>query len=259
MDKIIKPFEELMTELKDNGNIHVEENNLTYILEKAGRMDLNEYDEWIKEDSEIQIPEDHLKYMLVSGLRLDWTNEKIMNKDTFFIYGSFFLHGMYEPIVSPSHFWEVYNDPIKDEKQKEDLKKLGYFQRSAHGDDGTFGCFYRNSKDYPFPIYFYDNGIYFPMPLNLDEYYEAMIFCKGVVLWQYFYLEPKDIIKGLDNEMCNNWISLYDDLDGNPKRVEGVIKHMNILIKQFPILFPDFDVSFFIEKRDDLIKEYETS
>jgi len=259
MHEKIEPFKKLIEELLNNAKILVEENNLSYTIDKANNMVLEEYDKWIQEGVGIQITHNHLEYMLISGLRLDWTNEKILDDNNTYIYGSFFLHGVLEPIVFPSYFWEVYNDPIEDEKQRETLQKLGYFQRSAHGDDGTFGCFYRESKEYPFPIYFYDNGIYFPMTLNLDKYFEAMLFCKAVVLWQYFYLEPKDIINGLEGLNCDDWISLYSDLEGNPPRVEGIIKHMDVLIRQFPLLFPDFEISFFKNKRDALLIEYNSS
>lgn len=256
MNEKIQPFEKFITELEMNEKISVDENNLTYILDRCKRMNLEEYDNWILEDCNIQVTKDHLDYMLSSGLILDWTNENVMKEKFSYIYGGFKLRGIYEPLVGKSFFWEPYQEDFKQNNQEETLTNLGYFQSSGHGNDGTFGCFYRKPKEYPFPIYFYDNGVYFPMSLNLDEYYEAMLFCKAVVLWQYFYIDPKEIVTTLKNEKCSNWISLYDDLPNNPSRVEGLIKHMNILIEQFPVLFPDFDISFFEEKRDSLVKEY---
>ena len=69
------------------------------------------------------------------------------------------------------------------------LKKLNWFEKQSWSDDGKFGCFLRQPGDFPLPIYFYDSGAYFSMPLSLEAYFDAMIDSCAVRGWQYFYID----------------------------------------------------------------------
>lgn len=249
---MIEKFENFINTLYKRPCLTIEVNNLDHIIVSSKETNKEEYIQWIKEDIGLDLPLASMDYMPCSGLIIDWTNEKILSKTKQYLYGSFRLNDLYTPIVAPSTFWEPYNMNFTSNEEKIDLERLNYFQKSGHGDDGTFGCFYRHPMKYPFPVYFYDNGHYFPMSLDLNEYYNAMLLNNAVVLWQYLYVDTKLIIEKLSSKNCSNWISLYNNLEGNPNRVSGLIHHFNELIRQLPILFPDFDISLILQKLEEL-------
>lgn len=244
---------EFIQNLSSNSKIVIEENNFNE-AEKLKQFD--GYQRIIKDaiqrvytDTGIEISQyDHDLFELFS-IRVDWTNDN--DDDNPYLYGSFFIADMANALRIPSQFWKVYNDPQPNSIEESELQKLACFQRSAHGDDGTFGCFYREPPNYPCKIYFYDNGAFCPMNLTLREYFIAMLDCNAVVLWQYFYLQTDQLLNMLNGLNCANWISLYNDLEGNPSRAEGLAIHMERVIALFPDLFPDFDLTFF---KSQLIK-----
>lgn len=247
---------EFIQDLSSNSKIVIEENNLNDI-EKLKQFDgyhriIKDAIQRVYTDTGIEISQDDHDLFELFSIRFNWTNDNDDNNPNQYLYGSFFIADMANALRIPSQFWKVYNDPQPNSAEESELQKLACFQRSAHGDDGTFGCFYREPPNYPCEIYFYDNGAFCPMNLTLREYFETMLHCKAVVLWQYFYIEPQTIVKMLDGLHCNNWISLYDDLEGNPTRVEGVIVHMERVIRLFPGLFPDHDLTFFKSRLDKL-------
>ncbi len=168
MKLFVEKFSQNLNNCRENERLTIDSFNLSFYDELD--LDLNDYFKRIKNHKKIKIIKEDLDYMLISGSEIDWTNEKILDKNTSYLYGSFFLNDLYMPIVLPSTFWEPYNMVFKDDQEKLDLERLNYFQRSAHSDDGPFGCFYRYPMEYPFPIYFYDNGVYFPITVDLDQY-----------------------------------------------------------------------------------------
>lgn len=178
---------------------------------------------------------------------------------------------------SPSNFWKRYNDSPrfwKNNRQPEAeaiceafLPKLNYINGSGHSSDGTFGCILREDGIYPCPVYFYDSGIWFKMDLSLEEYYEKMLNSKAVYYWQYFYVATEEIVQKLGNfkpifiEADTKYLEgptagLEDKFrDGTfTYSAEGVLHQMKNIIKLFPKLFPDMDLTHFKEKCDALKK-----
>lgn len=245
----------------------VEGENIVYIEENDYKENFQMYSsskELLKtffvettEKTGIIVSEEDKPIIELSGARFVWTNENFDELD--YLYGSAMVCGISTALWAPTNFWKVYIDSPSNEKEKEFLENLACIQRSAHGDDGTFGCLHRKPPNYPCDLYFFDNGVYSLLDLTLVEYFDAMIESKAVVLWQYFYLEPRAIVEMLKGLRCDNWISLYNDLEGNPTRLEGLIIHMERVIEQFPVLFPDHDLTFFQSKLDGLVNYINSS
>jgi hypothetical protein len=184
-------------------------------------------------------------FQQLSSLTFSWSNSKNTGK---LLYGGFQINGFTSCFTSLSVFWQPDGQGCTD-KEKEFYSKLNWFHKSAYGSDGAYGCFYREHGVYPCPVYFYDLGETFLMNMNLGEYYEKMLENKAVALWEYFYIDPKEIITKYKYLDCSLWNHLHMNL-GNKSRAEGVLVHMNYIIDLFPGLFPDFDLSFLKAKRD---------
>jgi hypothetical protein len=275
--KVLEKLETLVTEICNNDKIHVEENNIDEIKNRTffSQRILSNAKEFMKVD----FPEEDYQYDSISGLILDWsstTNEP----DEEYIWGGYNILGLFETLGYPSNFWDIYNNdshfwennpqPEAEAIWKEFLPKLNYFHKSGHGDDGTYGCILREEGVYPCPIYFFDSGIWFKMDMSLEEYYDTMIACKAVYYWQYFYIDTQEIVKKL-----GNYKPRYIEADAyyfrGPKftldkfedgtftySAEGVLHQMKNIVKRFPKLFPDVDITYFKAKCDTLEKALNT-
>ncbi|WP_300491209.1 hypothetical protein [Flavobacterium sp.] len=270
---IIEKLNNFIKEL-DNNSLQVNENNSEEVIKNAGFLSqriLTRAKDWIK----VEIPEEDYQYNSISALTLDWsstTNES----DEEYLWGGFKILGLFESLGYPSHFWDNYNNDSrfwKNNPQPEAeviwqnfLPKLNYFHKSGHGDDGTYGCILREEGVYPCPIYFFDSGIWFKMDMNLEEYYDTMIACKAVYYWQYFYIDTQEIVKKLGNykpvyvEYGSKYLQGPHPFSDKFKEgtftysAEGVLHQMRNIIKRFPKLFPDVDLTYFKEKYESLEK-----
>lgn len=146
------------------------------------------------------------------------------------------LNGFSEALIQDSNFWDVYNSINRyeaDQQELQFLNRLNWFEKQAWGDDGKYGCFFREPGNFPPQIYFYDNGTYFAMSLNFEQYLEAMIASCAVRGWQYFYVDIPD---------------RFPDLVGINKDI--VLKDVELAVELLPKLFPDRDFSYHIGKMD---------
>lgn len=272
--KILQKLENLINGISNNEKINVDKNNIEEVKKSAtffSQRLLSRAEERIN----LKIPEEDFQYDSVGSLILDWdssTNES----DEEYLWGGFQLLSLIESLGVHSHFWDIYNNdsrfwknnpqPEAEAIWKEFLPKLNYFQKSGHGNDGTYGCILREEGIYPCPIYFFDSGIWFKMDMNLEEYYDTMIVCKAVYYWQYFYINTEEIVKKL-----GDFKPVYIEYDAKYLQgphpfsdkfkdgtftysAEGVLHQMKNIIRRFPKLFPEVDLVYFKEKCDALEK-----
>lgn len=247
-EELIK-LKELSLQLESSELISIEENNVDECLELAEYLDIKEMVESVLNYTGITISQNQQKFAYLTGATLDWVCSK--NED--WLYGGYSMT-LFRCLAYPSHFWKIYNDPPESAEQQDFLEDLVYFQKSGHGDDGTFGCFPRN-QDFDKNIIFYDSGCYFKMSIGLEEYMEALLKYKAVCAWQYFFIEPQLIIKNLKDISAENWAITSIDYDNSRfqgSKVNAVLFHMDKIIRLFPKLFPDVDLSEAIAQRDKL-------
>lgn len=270
---MLNDFNLFLSRLVENSSINIQENTLENETENDEIRQLERKYRRAKRILNIEIPiEDFKKYLRLGSLTLDWD----ISLNDSYLWGGFKIHGYASALGSPSHFWDTYNSgnrvwknnpyPKDEAIYEEFLPKLNYFHKSGHGDDGTFGCFLREEGVYPCPIYFYDSGIWFPLDLSLEQYYEAMMACNAVYYWQYFYVDTNLIV-----EKLGNYKPIYEQygakyatgpcpfLDKYKKgelitSAEGVLLQMEKIIEIFPKIFPNYDVTFFKERHATLKK-----
>jgi len=281
----LKKIEGFISELYSNDKIKINKESVEENRELMVFRDNEESFEEAYEEIRIKVPKEDWHYNDIGSLLLDWSVINVENRE--YLYGGFLFNTFAGVLGEPSYFWKIYNDSrfwksYKNEEEEQMcndfLPKLNCFHKSGHGDDGTFGCLLREKGQYPCPIYFYDNGVWFEMDMSLEEYYDKMIACKAVMLWQYFYLDTSEIIrklgeykpvyedvdsKGPTGGLGYKWVGLYYEYyvkdEHSPEVLltsvaEGVLLHMKRVLKMFPRLFPDMDITFFQEKHDALEK-----
>ncbi|MBB5332609.1 hypothetical protein [Chryseobacterium koreense] len=272
---MLEKFEQFISELKENPLVNVREESTADNRELLEYRNIKKYFEKVFEKTKIHVPQEDWKYEDLGALSLDWdatTNEP----DEHYLWGGFQLHNFSAALSTRSNFWKRYNDSPrfwKNNPQPEAeaiwetfLPKLNYINGSGHGSDGTFGCILREEGIYPCSVYFFDSGIWFEMDMNLETYYNTMIDCKAVYYWQYFYIETEEIVKKLgsfkpvfieyDEKYLEGPHPFADKFrDGTfTYSAEGILHQMKNIIKRFPTLFPDFDLTYFKEKCDALEK-----
>jgi len=110
---------------------------------------------------------------------------------------------------------------------------------------------YPNDKTFPNEFYYYDGGIFYPLPFkSYDEYISALIANAGVVYWQYFYIEPEEIIgknKGLnymtsDLRIGTRKVDNINIYQYNPEyqfdRLDLIVEYLNYCVQYLPDAFP---------------------
>lgn len=271
---VLEKLEKLITEICNNEKISVNKNNIEEVKKGIGFFSERMLTR-AKERMQIIIPEEDYKYHIIRSLTLDWSSTP-SEPNGEYLWGGFQLLSLIESLGTHSHFWDNYNNdsrfwknnpqPGAEAMWREFLPKLNYFQKSGHGDDGTYGCILREEGVYPCPVYFFDSGIWFKMDMNLEEYYDTLIASKAVYYWQYFYIDTQEIVRKLGNYKpryteCdtyyyhgpNSFSNQFED-GTFTYSAQGVLYQMKIIIKRFPKLFPSVDLTYFKERCDALEK-----
>ncbi len=272
--EVLEKLEDLITELCNNDAVIIGKNNLEEV--KKG---VDFFSERMltraQERMQMIIPKEDYKFHTIRSLTLDWSSTTNEPNEAY-LWGGFQLLSLIESLGTHSHFWDIYNNdsrfwknnpqPEAEEIWREFLPKLNYFHKSGHGNDGTYGCILREEGVYPCPVYFFDSGIWFEMNMSLEEYYDTMIACKAVYYWQYFYIDTYEIVKKLGGykpvyiEYGAKYLQgphPFDDQfrDGTfTYSAEGVLHQMKNIVKRFPKLFPNVDLTYFKERCEALEK-----
>ena len=142
---------------------------------------------------------------------------------------------MSDSLTEKSDFWKGAFSLPPDKEVPEELKhfeKLGWFERQVW-DDGRRGCFIKQEGKFPPPIVFYNFDHYVEMKMSFDEYLTTMFDMYAVKGWQFFYV----------------------DIDENFSKLDLALEDMRIASEQLPLLFPNKDWSFHINKYQETVKK----
>jgi hypothetical protein len=254
MESLFEKFSVFISDLNKNENIYVEKKesqiDALQLIEDEELLTALEdglalFTESVEKSSGIIISNKDKHIFHLSGLSFCWT---FTNKENEFFYGGFELAGMDNALANESVFWKTdFSLPPDVEVPKHllEYKKLNWFEKQAWGDDLRYGCFYRKAGAFPPPIYFYDQGAFFPFPLNFEEYFDAMIASCAIRGWQYFYLESSEFNR-------------IPEFKLKEVQLNKILKEMRESINILPKLFPEKDFSYHqnsYEKIDKLIKQ----
>ncbi len=196
----------------------------------------------------IKLKNNQKNYIYLTGrFDLDWIYKAIESE---YIQGGFKFKGLWESLCLKSHLFKHLknsnvNYPFTTEEETF-LAQLKPFV-TAYDHRRLYGCFLRNTPNFPPPIYFYDEGLYFPMNVDLDGYLEAMFASFATYRWQYFYIDE------FNPEMIERMGKLAYTFGPNRLYYE-----LEKIAHSLPKAFPNHDFSYH-QKRLVFLKEVLTS
>ena len=193
----------------------------------------------------ISIPDyDYWRY---SSLELSWKKN-----DEPILYGGFNINGMtelFETKLGGSAFQielETYEDLYAENLE---LKDFMWLTKQLATHDAHYGIVHREYGKYPWDIYFLAKGSVFFMNISFEDYFKAMLDSFAIVGWQYFYIEPDELIARTNNQIMENFDYLFGDsekysLPNTAPRINGILLCMEICAEWLPKLFPGNDFSY---------------
>lgn len=222
-------YETLLQSLENNPRVKLDrENTKIYKELKKGTMEmvLEEL-----EDEDWSTPDNISDYLNLSNLCISWEGTLVNVRQV--VTGGFKFNGFVDALTMPSNFWKgafslAPGNPVPDELVK--FKSLGWFARQPW-EDGRFGCFDLSIKEFPPSILFYSRGWFTKMDFTFDEYLMKMFEMYGIKGWQFFYIDITADIPYLDD----------------------VLHDMMLATEQLPLLFPEKDWSYQINKYQDTL------
>jgi hypothetical protein len=215
--------------------------------------------EKVKSSYGISINEDQsISFFLFSAhLRWMWVDQEGPN---FPLFGGFTFKQGAAILEESSNSWKKeHQDFLKFEKSTHEaellLAELAWFESPTSANSSTFapyyGCVLPNEKSFPNDFYFYDGGIIYPLPFkSYEEYLLALIANAGLECWQYFYVDPGQLIqknKGLNymTTELRKGTRLIEDLniyEYNPSceidRLELIHEYIKRCVRFLPGAFP---------------------
>lgn len=195
-----------------------------------------------KESEPVKLAEDQKGYIELSAIfKLDWIYSA-PEKD--YLKGGFRFSGLFESLCLKSKLLKSLKDdnvPYPEtEEETAFLNQLNPFVK-AFDDRKFYGCFLRNTPNFPPPIYFYDYGLYFPMNVDLDGYLDAMFASFATYRWQYFYIDE------FPPEQLDRMGKLFRTLNR-----KNLYQELKKITESLPKAFPDHDFSYHKERLDFL-------
>ena len=186
----------------------------------------------------------------------DWINP---------IRGGFCLPSFYGVLTAENvPFWNKTSDYNKysprTEKELELLKKLKWFDSpSPLTESGEltpfFSCFEYESGKFPDKLIFFDSHITYSLPFsNYSNYFKAMMDSVSVEYWQFFYINPQEIIEKNINKsyfsifLESNKIKDHSLIHFNPEikadRLDIIHEYLERCVTTLPLIFPEMDFTY---------------
>lgn len=198
---------DLAEKIKSLGSVEIEEldlSDLEYFIEQDGNYSS---DRWFSsfvqqvKDGGIELSE---KQQVLCYLSIDlfWARwEQISNEGV--LFGGMHFHGFTGVLDSGSEFSE---DSMKtflkyESEDKTDLElisELKYIESPKPpllSYTPQFGCVKLKTNALPNEFYFYDSGLVYELPFSsYEDYINGILASAAIVGWQYFFVNPKEII-----------------------------------------------------------------
>lgn len=228
---LIDKYKTFINAIQMNANIRIDEDFTQFEIAKPSSRLLGIFLESIKVEGGIIMDDSDLEIFQITSTSLSW--ESRLKNVKLLLTGGCTFNGLTDALTFYSDFWKGAFSLAPDVDVPEELKhfeKLGWFEKRADGNgDNNRGCFIKQPGHFPPPIVFYRSGWYVKLDMNLEEYLLTMFENYAVSGWQFFYIE------------------ITDDIP----RLEEVLEEMRVACEQLPLLFPDKDWSYHINKYDE--------
>lgn len=265
IDEIEAANLENFLELKTNSMHDPSIDSFVEFMEDIRGIKLNDEKKWIK-------------YLRIN---LTWTREA-QETGQFLLKGGCYFNGITDVISSkPTTFFEYSLDKFLkyEEESKTDINlihKLRFIESPTSLQDATytpyFGCVTLKEKEFPTDFYFYDSGLVYKLPfITYEGYIDALIQSAAVNCWQYFYVNPQEVIQKNKGIKYITWglhtrTRLDEDLaglnfvpDAKYDRLDLINEHLKQCVELLPDTFPFLNFEHHINYYNEFKKLYEAS
>lgn len=239
---------------------------------------LNFIIEMIESNFKIKLT-DEQKLIFYLPEQLSWTREA-QKEGEYLLKGGTYFNGIMDVISSkPTTFFEYSLDKFLkyEDESKTDIeliRKLRFIESPTSLQDATytpyFGCVTLKEGEFPNEFYFYDSGLVYKLPFTTyEDYIDALIQSAAVNCWQYFYINPEEIVSKNKGVKYITWglhtrTSLDEDLaglffvpDAKYDRLDLINEHLEQCVKLLPGSFPFLKFEHHIQYYNHFKKLYE--
>ena len=219
-------------------------------------------------EKDIVIPEndEFLFYLFFPSIR--WNTLGVISENNDLVKpvsGGFYLNSIYSILTSDNFpFWTKTDRYLEFEpRSNEDaqlLSDLAWFDSPTRlKESGEYTPFFTcvNVKRNVFSdkLYFFDSHFVYQLPFNnYEEYVKAMMRAASVECWQFFYIEPEELInRNLGKSYFTIFLSSYrieghSKLHFNPEikadRLDVIHEYLEQCVTTLPLIFPEMDFTY---------------
>ncbi|MFK7920768.1 MAG: hypothetical protein AB8H47_02375 [Bacteroidia bacterium] len=220
---------------------------------------------------------DHIPMFFTSGAHFEWVRgEQKPNEGL--LKGGFSINGITDIFKDVVPFWE---SPLNRFENVGDQRKpsadsfsgLRWFDSPSFFNDSRYtpqyGCIVLEDSKWPSSFVFFDSGLQFEMAtFSFEQYFGQLIASAAVVCWQYFFVDPDQIISKNKGLHYRTWerhkITLVDkelrklnlNKDTHHDRLDLIMEYLERCIRLLPSSFPFIDFSYHIDFYERLNQKY---
>ena len=233
--ELIDQYTQFVNDISNNRNVKL---NSSFTKEKLRLIDDDDIELYIStifEDSKITMTIKDAVYFKLSSVSISWDSN--LPEGGRILSGGFKINGITDALCFTDNFWRgAASLPLGAEipEHLQHYNKLNWFERSADGTGGAYGCFIREPGKFPPPIAFYYRGWYKKLELSFEEYLTKMFESYAVSGWQFFHV----------------------DFPGDIKDFDLILDNMKAATEILPKIFPEKDWSFYLNKYNDTIAKF---
>lgn len=281
MEERLKAIYQFIQNVKNNSSVRVDEfdtDELDYYFSLENNLSKDRgfvvFEKRFLEDYKIPL-NDSQKLIFYLSAKLTWTRGEEKSGEGV-LSGGMFFNGLTDIFhFKPTFFersLEKFLEYENESKTDIDLiHQLRFIESPTSLQDAFytpyFGCVTLKENEFPTDFYFYDSGLVYKLPFTTyEEYIDALIQSSAVCCWQYFYINPQEIItknKGIDYITWAKHTSTTLDKDlsnlvyvPNAKydRLDMINEYLERCVRLLPDAFPFLNFEHHIQYYDELKK-----
>ncbi len=218
-------------------------------------------------EDKLKINDSELYVDFISGLRVRWRKSGFKGNDGNWINplrGGLCIKSIYGMLTSEKqNFLEKYEDYEAYEPYSEEdfklINQLAWYDSPTSLIDSDitpyFTCLKLEKEKFPNEFYFYDSHFVYKLPFtNYESYFDALLASSAVECWQFFYIEPQELI---DRNLGKNYFTVFlrsDKIENHSMlhykpeieadRLDIIHEHLELCVKALPEIFPKMDFSY---------------
>lgn len=264
MQETLKMIYQFIQDVNKHSLVRIDQIEIDKLKKKLKLGEVSKALDFIAEKIEIKhkikLTEEQKLVFYLPG-EFSWTREA-QKPEEFLIQGGMFFNGLTDIFSFEPTFFEYSLDKFLkyEDDSKTDIeliRKLRFIESPTSLQDATytpyFGCVKLKEGEFEFPneFYFYDSGLVYKLPFTTyEEYIDALIQSAAVNCWQYFYINPEEIVSKNKGVKYITWglhtrTRLDEDLaglffvsDAKYDRLDLINEHLEQCVKLLPSSFP---------------------